>query len=104
MGTERPKLASDRAAQKLRDSWKGTKCPTAQVHDEILENRSQGTFFQQSPIPGCFLVLDFKAGPTGLNQEGSVSSDICPSDISLPLSASICSHYSSMVSWVSYSS
>lgn len=39
-------------------------------------------------VPVCLSPLDFKAGlVSGLGQGSSVTSDICPSDISLPRSS-----------------
>ena len=80
LGAERPKLASGPVVQQLRDSGKSTRSPAALDGDKVLANRSQRAFLQQSFIPGCFLLLDFKSGLGGLSQGGStsLSSDICP--------------------------
>lgn len=85
LGTEKPKLASDCSSitERFVEEHK-VSCSSSQ--GEVLASRSQRALLQQSLIPGYLPLPDFKAGFLGdLSQGSSISSDICPSDISLLL-------------------
>ena len=82
--------------------------PAALDGNEVLASISQRAFLLQSLIPGCFLLLDFEAGLSGLTWGGSISlsSDTHPGWPSRPLSAPLflsALQYLCHLSQVSYS-